>query len=123
MSRVSALLLPVAERCDDSQQALRVLPKERKGFGILRCEVITVDDPFEQQLRDLMREAEQQRPGSSDDERLERVLHKAHIRGGIFDLLGLFTRWGWVLTEGVGKGLRHGKPVRRANLSSNQSSE
>ena len=43
--------------------------------------------------------------------------------GGIFDLLGLFTRWGWVLTEGVGKGLRHGKPVRRANLSSNQSSE
>lgn len=82
-----------------------------------------MDDPFEQQLRALMRDTEPQRPVSSDDERLDRVLHKAHIHGGIFDLLGLFTRWGWVLTEGLGKGLKHSRPIRRDNVSSNQSSE
>lgn len=82
-----------------------------------------MDDPFELQLRNLMRDAEQQRPASADSERLERVLHKAHIRGGIFDLLNLFTRWGWVITEGVSKGIEHGRPVRRGTDSSNQASE
>lgn len=82
-----------------------------------------MDDPFEHQLRKLMRDAEQQRPVSSDNERLERVLHKAHIDGGIFDLLSLFARWGWVLTEGLSKGIEHRRPVRRGNDSSNQSSE
>lgn len=82
-----------------------------------------MDDPFEHQLRNLMRDAEQQRPGSSDSERLERVLHKAHIHSGIFDLLSLFSRWGWVLTEGVSKGIQHRRPARRGSDSSNQSSE
>ncbi|QJD58327.1 CrfX protein [Pseudomonas sp. gcc21] len=82
-----------------------------------------MDDPFENQLRNLMRDAEHQRPVSSDNERLERVLHKAHIHGGIFDLLSLFARWGWVLTEGINKGIQHGRPVRRSNDSSKQASE
>lgn len=82
-----------------------------------------MDDPFEHQLRNLMRDAEGQRPVSADNERLERVLHKAHIHGGVFDLLSLFTRWGWVITEGTTKAMRHRRPVRRGDDSSNHSSE
>ena len=82
-----------------------------------------MDDPFEHRLRNLMRDAEQQRPASVDSARLERVLHKAHIHGGIFDLLSLFARWGWVITEGVSKGIEHGRPVRRGTDPSNHSSE
>ncbi|AQZ95816.1 CrfX protein [Halopseudomonas phragmitis] len=72
-----------------------------------------MEDPFERRVRELMRQASEQQSESTDDQRLERVLHKAHIHGGIFDLLNLFTRWGWVLSEGGARGLRHIKPVRR----------
>ncbi|WP_304638678.1 hypothetical protein [Pseudomonas sp.] len=64
-----------------------------------------MDDPFENQLREMLREADRQRPDSVDAERLERVLHKAHIHGGLFDLLNMFARWGWVLSE-AGTGLK-----------------
>lgn len=58
-----------------------------------------MEDPFENQLRDMLREADRGRPESADAERLERVLHKAHIHGGVFDLLNMFARWGSVLSE------------------------
>ncbi len=64
-----------------------------------------MDDPFENQLRDMLREADRARPESIDAERLERVLHKAHIHGGVFDLMNMFARWGWVLSE-AGAGAR-----------------
>ena len=73
-----------------------------------------MDDPIEARLRELLRE-----PGTQDnltrdtDNRLERVLHKAHVQGGVLDLLNLFTRWGWVLSEGVSRGMRHREPQRR----------
>lgn len=56
-----------------------------------------MSDPLEDRLRSLMRESEQ--TADADDQRLERVLHKAHMRSGVFDLLTLFSRWGLVLSE------------------------
>lgn len=56
-----------------------------------------MSDPLEDRLRSLMRENEQS--ADEDDQRLERVLHKAHMRSGLFDLLTLFSRWGLVLSE------------------------
>lgn len=81
-----------------------------------------MEDPFERRVRELMRQASEQQSENTDDQRLERVLHKAHIHGGIFDLLNLFTRWGWVLSEGGARGLRHIKPVRR-ELDANSSTD
>lgn len=72
-----------------------------------------MDDPFERHLRSLMREEASPQPSPEDDKRLERVLHRAHIHGGLFDLLKLFTNWGWVISEGGARGLRHARPVRR----------
>jgi len=66
-----------------------------------------VSDPLEERLRNLMR-ADQQTLGQ-EDRRLERVLHKAHLRGGVLDLLTLFSRWGVVLSEA---GSRHTRKSR-----------
>jgi hypothetical protein len=69
-----------------------------------------MNDPFENQLRELLRDADRHRPESVDAERLGRVLHKAHIHGGAFDLLNMLARWGWVLSE-AGAGMKR-KPRR-----------
>lgn len=63
-----------------------------------------MDDPFESRLRSMM-QAPDDRPDSdsADDERLDRVLHKAHVRSGIFDLLSLFAHWGWVIAQAGGR--------------------
>lgn len=75
-----------------------------------------MDDPIEARLRAMLREPEtghEQQLSSAADHRLERVLHKAHVQGGLLDLLNLFARWGWVLGEGVARGLPHRQPQRR----------
>ncbi len=71
-----------------------------------------MDDPFESHLRSLMRE-ESPAPVTTDDQRLKRVLHRANVHSGLFDLLSLFARWGWVISEGGARGLRHARPTRR----------
>src|SRR5690554_8201316 len=58
-----------------------------------------MDDPFERHLRSLMQDSSVH-PTPEDDKRLERVLHRAHIHSGLFDLLKLFANWGWVIGEG-----------------------
>jgi hypothetical protein len=72
-----------------------------------------MEDPIESRLRALMRGDQADVGVEVDDARLERVLHKAHLQGGIFDLLSLFARWGWVVSEGGARGLRHARPARR----------
>ncbi len=72
-----------------------------------------MDDPFESHLRSLMQEPATPTSAPEDDKRLERVLHRAHIHSGLLDLLKLFANWGWVISEGGARGIRHAKPVRR----------
>lgn len=72
-----------------------------------------MDDSFERHLRSLLQEEISPQSAPDDDKRLERVLHRAHIHGGLFDLLTLFANWGWVIGEGGARGLRHAKPIRR----------
>lgn len=72
-----------------------------------------MEDPFEHHLRSLMQNSSPSASNLEDDRRLERVLHRAHIHGGLFDLLKLFANWGWVISEGGARGLRHARPVRR----------
>lgn len=72
-----------------------------------------MEDPIESRLRELMRGDQADDVAGVDDARLERVLHKAHLQGGLFDLISLFARWGWVLSEGGARGLRHARPTRR----------
>ncbi|MDX9688610.1 hypothetical protein [Halopseudomonas formosensis] len=79
-----------------------------------------MDDPFERHLRSLMQDSSVH-PTPEDDKRLERVLHRAHIHSGLFDLLKLFANWGWVIGEGGARGLRHARPVRRARDNSSSS--
>ena len=74
-----------------------------------------MEDPFEHHLRSLLQKDASAQPSTLEDKRLERVLHRAHIHGGLFDLLKLFANWGWVISEGGARGLRHAKPVRRGN--------
>jgi hypothetical protein len=71
-----------------------------------------VSDPFEERLRNLMRDGEH--TVGEDDERLGRVLHKAHVRGGVLDLLTLFSRWGLVLSEA---GTHHTRKGRTAGAA------
>ena len=71
------------------------------------------DDSLESQLRAMMRDEGAGDAERSDDQRLDRVLHRAHIHGAVFDLLGLVARWGWVLTEGGARGVCNLKPSRR----------
>ena len=71
------------------------------------------EDPLESRLRDLLQGDNNLNGAQRDDQRLDRVLHKAHIRGGLFDLVNLFTRWGWVVSEGAARGARHVQPVKR----------
>lgn len=71
-----------------------------------------MSDPLEERLRSLMREGGQD--GDEDDERLERVLHKAHVRGGVLDLLTLFSRWGLVLSEAGTHPMRRTRTAGRA---------
>ncbi|MEH6492640.1 CrfX protein [Halopseudomonas sp.] len=71
------------------------------------------EDPLERRLRDLLQGEVSDLGSQRDDRRLDRVLHKAHVRGGLFDLVNLFARWGWVLSEGSVRGARHLKPVSR----------
>lgn len=79
-----------------------------------------MDDPFESRLRSLMQAPGRHRDAeSADDERLDRVLHKAHIRGGIFDLLSLFTHWGWVIAQAGGRGSQRRSPRSRADRHNN----
>ncbi|MGY8810889.1 MAG: CrfX protein [Pseudomonadales bacterium] len=73
------------------------------------------EDPLESRLRNLMQDPSESAEVDRDVRRLDRVLHKAHIRGGAFDLIDLFTRWGWVLSEGGARGARHIKPVSRVS--------
>lgn len=70
-----------------------------------------MSDPLEDRLRSLMRESEQE---ANEHERLERVLHKAHIRGGVLDLLTLFARWGAVLSEAGNRHARRSGPSAEA---------
>jgi len=72
-----------------------------------------MDDPFERHLRSLMQEDASRQSSGEDDKRLERVLHRAHIHSGLFDLLKLFANWGWVISEGGARGLRHARSARR----------
>lgn len=72
-----------------------------------------MSDPLEQRLKVLMQQAGEDSE-SHEDERLDRVLHKAHLRGGLLDVLSLFARWGWVVSEGGARGIRHARPVKRA---------
>ena len=44
-----------------------------------------MDDPFEQHLRSLMQKDASEQPAGDDAKRLERVLHRAHERTGLFD--------------------------------------
>ncbi|TVP89082.1 MAG: hypothetical protein EA348_09055 [Pseudomonadaceae bacterium] len=76
-----------------------------------------MSDPLEQRLKALMQQAGEQND-AHEDERLDRVLHQAHLRGGLLDLLTLFARWGWVVSEGGARGVRHARPVRRVNPTS-----
>lgn len=71
-----------------------------------------MDDPFENHLRSLMQE-DWPAPTKADEQRLKRVLHRANVRVGLFDLLSLFARWAWVIGEGGARGLRHARPVQR----------
>ncbi len=72
-----------------------------------------MEDPIEKRLRDLMRGDQTDELASAEDARLERVMHKVHMQGGVFDLISLFARWGWVLSEGGSRGVRHARPARR----------
>jgi hypothetical protein len=76
-------------------------------------ELYMSEDPLESRLRDLLQGEPSDFGSQRDDRRLDRVLHKAHVRGGLFDLVNLFARWGWVLSEGGARGARHVKPVSR----------
>ncbi|NLY58097.1 MAG: hypothetical protein GX071_06175 [Gammaproteobacteria bacterium] len=80
-----------------------------------------MDDPFEQHLRSLLQDDASPQSSPEDDKRLERVLHRAHIHGGLFDLLKLFANWGWVISEGGARGLRHARPVRRSTKDASSS--
>ena len=77
-----------------------------------------MSDPFEERLRDLMRDGEH--VDGEDNERLERVLHRAHMRGGVLDLLTLFSRWGVVLSEA---GTRHTRRDRAATAAGSAARE
>ncbi|MEL0167123.1 MAG: hypothetical protein VW877_03255 [Pseudomonadaceae bacterium] len=79
------------------------------------------DDSLESQLRAMLRDDVASDASRSDDQRLDRVLHRAHIHGAVFDLLGLVARWGWVLSEGGSRGMRNLKPSRRSNTTSTPS--
>lgn len=76
-----------------------------------------MEDPIEIRLRELMR-AEANTSMPVDEQRLDRVLHKAHMRAGFFDLINLFARWGWVLSEGGARALKHSRPVSRRSADS-----
>lgn len=80
-----------------------------------------MDDPFERHLRSLLQDDTSAPPSPEDDKRLERVLHRAHIHSGLLDLLKLFANWGWVVSEGGARGLRHAKPVRRGDKKTSSS--
>lgn len=80
-----------------------------------------MEDPVEQRLRELMRGNAADDAAENDDARMERLLHKVHVRGGILDLIGLFARWGWVMSEGGARGLRHARPTRRDSVSRSDS--
>lgn len=71
-----------------------------------------MEDPIERRLRELMR-AEADTSTPVEERRLDRVLHKAHMHGGLFDLVNLFARWGWVVSEGGARALKHARPDRR----------
>lgn len=73
------------------------------------------EDPLESRLRSLLQDQALTSAAEREDRRLDQVLHKAHIRGGVFDLINLFTRWGWVLSEGSTRGAPHLKPVKRTS--------
>src|SRR5690606_9273790 len=79
-----------------------------------------MDDPFERHLRSLMQDSSAH-PTLDDDKRPERVFDRAHIRSGLVDVIQPFANWGWVLGEGGARGLRHGRPVRRARDNSSSS--
>lgn len=76
-----------------------------------------MDNPIEDRLRELMR-AEAGKSTPVDELRLVRVLHKAHMRAGFFDLITLFAHWGWVISEGGSRGLKHSRPVNRRTADS-----
>ncbi len=71
------------------------------------------DDSLERALRAMLQDEPANHAARSDDQRLDSVLHRAHLHGAAGDLLGLFSRWGWVLSEGGARGLRHLRPARR----------
>ncbi len=81
-----------------------------------------MSDPLEQRLKALMQQAGEEND-AHENERLDRVLHQAHLRGGLLDLLTLFARWGWVVSEGSARGVRHARPVRRSNPSTSGASD
>ena len=79
-----------------------------------------MEDPIESRLRELMREqSDQSTP--VEEHRLDRVLHKAHMHAGFFDLINLFARWGWVLSDGGSRALKHPRPVSRRAPRASQS--
>lgn len=71
------------------------------------------DDSLERALRAMLQDEPANHAARSDDQRLDSVLHRAHLHGAAGDLLGLFSRWGWVLSEGGARGLRHLRPAHR----------
>lgn len=71
-----------------------------------------MSDPLEERLRSLMRDGGEDM--SDDNQRLERVLHKAHVRGGVLDLLTLFAHWGVVLSEAGTHTVRRSRASGRA---------
>ena len=76
------------------------------------------DDSLERALRAMLQDDTDNHAGRSYDQRLDSVLHRAHLHGAAGDLLGLFSRWGWVLSEGGARGLKHARPTRRDAVNS-----
>lgn len=80
-----------------------------------------MSDPLEERLKALMQQAGEQSE-AQDDERLGRVLHEAHLRSGLFDLLGLFTRWGSVISEAANRSMAQAELRDRQPASNRRSS-
>jgi hypothetical protein len=83
-----------------------------------------MDDPFESRLRSMMQASDDRLDSdNADDERLDRVLHKAHVRSGIFDILTLFAHWGWVIAQAGGRSSQRRTPRSRSSTSHNNAGE
>jgi hypothetical protein len=76
----------------------------------LKCEEVTMRDPFEESLRDMLNAS----TSSRDDQAcLGRVLKTANRQVGAGVLFGLLGRWGQAAMIAVNRGSGHVAPVSR----------